>query len=377
MRLKIRTPPTPELALLLLCGHESRAEGREKVARLLDAGLDWGRLDRLAQRHGLGVLLHRLLAALEPGVVPAAVLGRLSSRSEAIGIQNLVLARELVRAIDVLRAAGIFAVPYKGPALAAFLFGNIALREFGDIDILVRPRDALRARLALLANGFTAQDRLSPSGAALRARLHCSFSFSTLGGRALLELNWRTVPRYWCLPEIPESAWATAGTLPLLGSSVPWFLPQHLAFVLCLHGCKHKWESLKWVVDVATLVRAHPDAEWNDVLDYARATGSARMLALGLFLSSELMEAPLPAPVQEAIRSDASIPSLAAEVCELLFAADRIPQTSVDELRFVARLTQRARTRISCELLIPTYALLHRVVRPSLAAARRAYRGES
>jgi hypothetical protein len=49
-----------------------------------------------------------------------------------------VLTAELCRLISLFAAADIAAIPYKGPVLGLFAYGNIALRRFVDLDVIVK-----------------------------------------------------------------------------------------------------------------------------------------------------------------------------------------------------------------------------------------------
>jgi hypothetical protein len=343
----------------------------ERMRQVLRRDVDWSQVLAWAKRHGLSALLFRTLSALDSRDVPAQILETLRARRDAIRFKNLVLAREVVRIVAILEAAGIPATPYKGPALSALLFNDTGLREFGDIDLLVRPQDALKARHTLLDHGFISRDGVSRRFEALRARFHCSFKFDALDGNVLLELNWRTVPSYWRLPEIPESAWRTIGRLPLAGGSVPWFSPDNVLLVLCLHGCKHKWEWLKWVVDVAELIAAHHKLDWRGLLDYVRETGAERMLALGLYLAQDLLDAALPPIAFEVIERNPLITSLAEDVYATVFAMPAVAVSTLDELPFLSRASQQYATKLHCRMLMPPYFLLHRVLRPGQAAIRR------
>ena len=52
----------------------------------------------------------------------------------------LWLTLELLNIHRHLQARGLEVLPYKGPVLAEALYGNVALRQFSDLDLLVRSR---------------------------------------------------------------------------------------------------------------------------------------------------------------------------------------------------------------------------------------------
>ncbi len=61
---------------------------------------------------------------------------------------------ELQRILDIFKSHGITAIPYKGPVLAIQAYGNLAFREFGDLDIFIQKQDFLKVKELLLDNGY-------------------------------------------------------------------------------------------------------------------------------------------------------------------------------------------------------------------------------
>src|SRR2546426_10956064 len=80
-----------------------------------------------------------------------------SDERRSIARRNLCLTGDLLSLLELFEARGIPAVPFKGPVLAVQAYGDVALREFRDLDILVTHRDITRARELLLARGFSAE----------------------------------------------------------------------------------------------------------------------------------------------------------------------------------------------------------------------------
>jgi len=49
--------------------------------------------------------------------------------------------------------------------------------------------------------------------------------------------------------------WRRQGTLSVLGTNVRWPAAEDLLLILCLHASTHRWGELKWIVDIAELLR--------------------------------------------------------------------------------------------------------------------------
>ncbi|NJN18389.1 MAG: nucleotidyltransferase family protein [Oscillochloris sp.] len=99
--------------------------------------IDWDSLLSLAERH-------RVLPLLVAGLLDVPALLRDRARAEAL--RSMMLAGELRHILSLLKQAGVTAIPYKGPALALQIYGNAALRQGGDLDLLIAPRDLMPAR---------------------------------------------------------------------------------------------------------------------------------------------------------------------------------------------------------------------------------------
>ena len=147
----------PEEKLLLLAlryGVNDRAG--EDMTVLPGRPIDWPRLVEMASGHGVMPLLYRAFRKNYAHLVPREILSQFRLAYQNNTAWNLLLTAELQKIVNRLESNGIPCIPYKGPALAAQLYGDIALRQFGDLDILVRRRDVLKSRDLIAAMGYEA-----------------------------------------------------------------------------------------------------------------------------------------------------------------------------------------------------------------------------
>ena len=114
---------------------------------------------REALYHGTIPLLFWNLSRLAPDDVPKTTLNQLKASSNAIACWNLSLTGELLKLLNLFRERGIRALPLKGPALAAAAYGNLSLRQFCDLDILVPKEDMLKAKEVLMSAWLPSQAR--------------------------------------------------------------------------------------------------------------------------------------------------------------------------------------------------------------------------
>src|SRR5690606_33413903 len=85
---------------------------------------------------------------------PESVAARLDEAQRRIAERNLRLSRALLDVLDLLTSAGIDALPLKGPVLAQQVYGSVAMRVFGDLDVLVAEARIDEALGVLLEAGY-------------------------------------------------------------------------------------------------------------------------------------------------------------------------------------------------------------------------------
>jgi len=309
----------PEVELLLLLGRAAVEHARKARVEVLLAGpLAWDRLLTLAGRHGLAPLLHWHLSRSFPGRAPATAAKVLETQFQATLQANLKLAGELARILRRLDQQRIPVLLFKGPALAVGLFANLALREFSDLDLLLHPEDILKARDAVLAEGYQAEYPLSPAQERALLRSDCQYTFQKSEGALRIELHWNIVPRY-CALQLDAAPWfERPQTVVVGGVPVPALSPEDLLLALCVHGAKHRWGRLAWIADVAELLSSHPGMNWGRIESQARKAGAKRLLLLGLGLVQRLHGEELPAEWLQAIQRDFVVLSMMDQVCRSL-----------------------------------------------------------
>ncbi|MGI8733506.1 MAG: nucleotidyltransferase domain-containing protein [Pyrinomonadaceae bacterium] len=338
----------PEVDLLLTCARARLDAGLKlRVKTLAAKDIDWEYLLRLADRHGLQPLLYWHLNSLCASTVPDPHLQHLRLAFQRVSALNIFLTHELKRLLSLFAQNGIGAVPYKGPALALQLYGNVALRQFSDLDILVQPRDVLRARDLLLGEDYVPFPPLSDGQQAILLRAQCNLPFTRESNRLVVELHWTISAPHFARPFETADLWSRLQDWNLDDLNVKVLAPEDLLLALSVHGSKHLWERLAWICDIAGLIDSHPDLDWKQVIAQARATGSERMLFLGLRLAADLLEAKLPEVVTEALVSDPVVPSLSTQVVRYLFTPDRRTSGMAGYFLFQLRARRRLRDKFN------------------------------
>ncbi|MBV8857038.1 MAG: nucleotidyltransferase family protein [Acidobacteria bacterium] len=335
----------PEHELLLLCAHRGNAEEiHSRLTELARLKNDWGYLFLLARRHALLPLLHRGLEASEG--VPDDFGARLREEFRKNATRNTLLAGELARLARLFEAEGLPLLAYKGPALARQAFGDITLRRFVDLDVIVRRRDAHRAGELLRSLGYAKPFGLTEAHEDFLRRHQHNLAYTRDGGLLIVELHWEVAPAHFAAVPIAERVWERATAVELFGTEVRCPSPEDLLLALAVHGTKHLWERLAWVCDVAALVNSRPDFDWPYVQGRAREARVERMLYLALRLARGLTGATLPEGVAAAA-DDKVLSAMASEVTAAMFSStEQEPISFVRNMRFNLRARAGLRERL-------------------------------
>jgi hypothetical protein len=344
-----------EIELLLACARTTvDADGTARIARLLEQGIDWERLIAEARRHGVVPLVYQTLQRSVAAQVPAAALAALRAQYRAGAQQSMALAGELLKLLDRFAAAGIPALPLKGPALAALAYGNLSLRSFCDLDVLVHGRDVLAAKQILLALGYQPETPMTSRHEQLHLQTHYVYTFVHSQSHLIVELHYRIRPRYFAFALAAEQLWEQIVSIKVGREEVPSLAPENLLLFLCAHGANHCWERLAWICDIAELLRRHPAFDWDRLMELARASGSRRMLLLGLRLAHDLLGAQIPPSIVDLMRRDQLVSLLASQARARQFAPVAQPFGLFEAALFHLRARERRRERIRYCLGIAT-----------------------
>ena len=343
--------------LLLCCARtEASPEVAARIRELAASDVDWDYLALLAKRHSIVPLLYRQLERHAAESIPSDQLAKLKLQYQENHARNIILTEELCQLIKLLSDAGIEAIPYKGPALALFAYGNLALRRFVDLDVIVKKADVLHARDLLLPYGYVPGKSLTLAQQELLLRTQHNLQLSRDNRRLLLELHWEVAPHLFASSVQENELWQNLTTINVNGTELKTLTADDLLFSLCVHGSRHLWERIGWICDVSELIARH-QLNWSALLKRTARTDSERMFLLGLHLAQKLLGTNLPAEVQQRCDSDTRLQSLAGNVIEHLFSGPtHVPATSTEIFKYNigVRKSLAARARYFAYMLRPT-----------------------
>jgi hypothetical protein len=312
---------------------------RERIAALLTADLDWEDVCALAAEHAVAPLVYWNLASV--ATLPEAAASAFRAGLEANMRNSLLLSAELGRVTSALRQADVDAIAYKGPALAQRLYGNVGLRCFTDLDLLIERTDRERAVPVLLDLGYKSCRTIADPKR--QEQGDCEEQFAARGGALVLDLHWQIAQPYLSLGPLPGGWQQRARTLLVGTTPVRIFAPEDDLLVLAVHGGKHVWDQMSWLADFAAALDL-ADFDWDTVLRGATEMRARHHLLLGATLAHLCFDSAVPAAVLDQARQ-ARVPWRYAQAIAAHYA-DPQPHGLLRRWAFNLRMRERWSDRV-------------------------------
>src|ERR1044072_5038603 len=181
--------------ILRIAGRELDEGQRAELRRLARQPLNWDSVRAIAHAHGLSPLLQKHLSALGGDLVPGHFLSRLKREAVANSQTVLHLIGKQLRLYKLFKEHGIPAALFKGALLSQMAYGEISLRQAGDIDLLIKRQHFDRARLLLESLGYRMYPHLTPAQLASHLNYHCELTFVRDDWFTVVDLHWELAPQ--------------------------------------------------------------------------------------------------------------------------------------------------------------------------------------
>jgi hypothetical protein len=274
---------------------------------------------------------------------------------------------------QALQQSDVPAAIFKGSVLAQTAYGNIALRQAGDIDVLISPKHFDRTRKVLESLGYQMTPQLTEAQLASHLKSHCEIQFMRDDWLTVVDLHWALAPKTFVFKLDTDEVLSRLQTVTINGAEIKTLSTEDSILYQSMHGAKHLWRRLEWISSLGETIRAADFIDWDTVIQRAATSHATRMLALGLRLAQRLSGVNIPAEIDD----DRSMDQLAETILRTIFnvsgAADST-ETNLYNLKIMDR-KRDALTSALRALFVPTltdWSALN--LPPSLHSLYYAYR---
>jgi hypothetical protein len=344
----------PEMQLMLCCARTRLSAAYiDRIRLLVRPDLNWAAVISVADRMGLTPLVFEHLRKFETRV-PPLWLERLEKASRANATRSLFLATELLRILEIFEARHIHAIAYKGPVLAAQAYGDLAFRQFYDIDIILPQEHMPEVNAALTSAGYRPRFPWPHESDMPLVRIPGEYTYRGEGGECLLEIHTEFTMRHFPVRPNLDTFAKRLVQVSVGGTNVQTFCPEDGLVVLSVHGAKDFWSKLSWIADLSELISVTGRVNWDLVFDTAESLNAERMLLLGLSLAQDVLDTRLPVPVFERIQADRTVIALTDHIERKLLLAQAEVWSLLQRVWFRGRLVPQRLNAMKYVLRVAT-----------------------
>lgn len=276
-------PSEETIGLLTSCvRYFLTSEGKQEIANHAASIGQWNPVIEAATRHGIVPLLYRGISASAASAVPEPSYDALRTLTEQFTRASLYKTGQLLRLLRIFSDNHVRVISYKGPMLAQVGYGDLGLRQFYDLDLLIEPADKQEIHNVLLTNGFHLDHELSWE----------SHYFNT-DARIDLDVHVNLAPKAFPLRIQFLDLWERRRPVVIGGKECTGLALEDLFIVLCAQAAKDRWEdrlTLGKICDIAVILGRGDEIDWAQVESRVELLGIERIVAFGIVLANRVFD---------------------------------------------------------------------------------------
>ena len=326
----------PEDELILLCSRTNMdSKTEDRIKKLIHSKIMWDKVLNKAFFHGLKPLLSFNLKNYKDQIpIDMSLLDDYFVNNTH---KNLLYWGEMLKILKIFKKNSIVAIPYKGPVMAISYYKNLALREFGDIDIYIDESDIISVKNLLLEEGYDLELKLDESKEAYYLKSQRELKFKK--NNIKIEIQWNVSGVSFSFPKetyFPINQ-NSIKTVTVNNQEIKSFTNEDLLLILSLHVAGHLWARLSWLCDISELIKNTENLDWNFIMEKAKYLAIERILYLNLSLLHDLFDLTLSEEINDCIKKDPVIETLKKEVLDLIYDSRNFSFQRKVALRFKLR----------------------------------------
>ena len=262
--------------------------------------------------NGLIPILFQVLKRCGDSKVPQDILEGLKGHVRMMSHFNQCLFQEMVTLTQEFQTAGVNILSYKGPSLALAAYGDLSLRQPGDLDFLVAFASFEQASQWFQSRGYiTAEEH-----AWVKCFRHPSTKIET-------DLHHNVAGLYLPFQLDFNGVWSRRGQTMVAGVSLDRLCSEDLLMLLCVQFAKDAHDNQRKLIkacDIAAVINRSV-LDWSLILEIAHQSKGDRPLKLGLSIVEMLFGVELPSVMRAYAHSDWVVEQYRRCICKEFFIA--------------------------------------------------------
>lgn len=344
---------TPEQELLLWSIRVDHAKDH-RIAEILITKIDWTYVRETAILHGIIPLLYKRLKEDMVNLVPPDELSELRTLFMANAVNNLRMTQQLIKVLDLLGEASVEAMPFKGPGLAVQAYGDLSMRSFCDLDILIHKDDLKKVCNILRATGHTPIFSNFRENDVLKLGKEIHFTHKNYG----LDIHWDFAARFRMIHLNIDNIWKRKQSVSLYEREFSSLSLEDNLIISSVYLAMDRYTQLKAIADIIYLIQDHSVSLEYAQNEAARANVN-RALNLGLHLAKITGGLHFINEIDEQMQNDVGGRKLVEEKIGLLFKHDDDFKENIKNKVWYVKSREKVKDRVMYIYYYITDIILH------------------
>jgi hypothetical protein len=202
---------------------------------------------------------------------------------------NMLMTSELIKVSNLLEENGIKSIAFKGPTLSQMAYGDVISRQYVDLDVLVDESLLKDAQKILEVNNYLPRYDLEEyQKENLKDVVH-DISMINKSNGINIELHWTLSSGEFFIDLEKLEYMSDTKKYNLLNHDINIFTNEKLFIYLCVHGYKHLWERIEWLVDIYYLI-SKENIDLEKVVEISKSVNADRIVLSTLIICQKMFD---------------------------------------------------------------------------------------
>ncbi len=143
-------------------------------------------------------------------------------------------------------------------------YGDVSLRQFEDVDVVLRQGDLQKAHEVMLGLGYCPKYSWALSADVASSLVPGDYNYRDDERETMVELHTERSMRHFPLAPELNVFMRRLDSVLLSGHEIKTFSAEDALPILCIHGSKHFWERISWIADISEMIQSHPGLDWDE-----------------------------------------------------------------------------------------------------------------
>ena len=277
---------TNEIILIIECCRLSQDSKliEEKISLIKN----WDDFISLTYSHGVFPLVYQVLKKHEDKI-PLNTFAFMKQTYMNLVKTNMLMTSELIKVSKLLEENGIKSISFKGPTLSQIAYGDVVSRQYVDLDVLVDESLLSKSQKILEDNNYYPRYDLEEyQKENLKDVVH-DISMINKSNGINIELHWTLSSGEFFIDLEKLDYMSDTKKYNLLNHELNIFSNEKLFIYLCVHGYKHLWERIEWLVDIYYLI-SKENIDLEKVLQMSKLVDADRIVLSTLIICQKMFD---------------------------------------------------------------------------------------